>query len=146
MALSFLLGAALVITTTVVHTGGMIGLIRVFRLAHVERWDRQSPLARVTVVGSVALVMGLASMVEAGLWAATYLALGAISGVEQAMYFSTVTYTTLGFGDVVLTTPWRLLSAIQAANGTIMFGWTTALLFATVHRVYFDKASDRRFR
>ena len=77
----------------------------------------------------------LVALAEASLWAATYVALGAISSFEEAIYFSTVTYTTLGFGDLVLDNPWRLLSAIEAANGIIMFGWTTALLVAAVQRV-----------
>ncbi len=87
-------------------------------------------------MAAVVLMMFLASLVEAGLWAATYLAVGAISGLERALYFSTVTYTTLGFGDVVLEEGWRLLSSLQAANGIIMFGWTTAVIVAAVQRVY----------
>ena len=73
------------------------------------------------------------------MWAATYLALGAISGLERALYFSTVTYTTLGYGDVVMQEGQRLLSSFEAANGIIMFGWTTALIFALVQRVYFAR-------
>ena len=44
--------------------------------------------------------------------------------------------TTLGYGDVTLSDQWRLLSSFQAANGTIMFGWTTALIVAAVHKLY----------
>jgi hypothetical protein len=47
-----------------------------------------------------------------------------------------VTYTTLGYGDVVLTGQWRTLATIQAANGVIIFGWTTALIFVFIQRVY----------
>jgi voltage-gated potassium channel Kch len=87
--------------------------------------------------------MLLASLAEAGLWAATYLALGAISGVEHALYFSTVTFTTLGYGDVTLEERWRLLSAIEAANGIIMFGWTTALIVAAVTHVYSPRIQEK---
>jgi hypothetical protein len=92
---------------------------------------------RAWVVSAVVMVMFLAALVESGLWAATYLAVGSISGIEQALYFSTVTYTTLGFGDLVLDDRWRLLSSFEAANGVIIFGWSTALIFAAVQRVYF---------
>ena len=52
-----------------------------------------------------------------------------------------VTFTTLGYGDLVLTGEWRLLASFEeAANGTIMFGWTTAVIVAMVHRVYFQSA------
>ena len=53
---------------------------------------------------------------------------------EEAVYFSFVTFTTVGFGDVVLTPGVRLLSGIEALNGIILVGWSTALLFAVVQR------------
>ena len=59
---------------------------------------------------------------------------------ETAHYFSTVTYTTLGYGDVTLEPAWRLLAAFQAANGTIMFGWTTAIVMAVIHRMAAERA------
>jgi hypothetical protein len=55
---------------------------------------------------------------------------------EAALYFSMVTFTTLGYGDVTLDDSWRLLSSIQAANGVIMFGWTTAQVTAVLQRLY----------
>ena len=67
------------------------------------------------------------------------LAVGAIQEVETALYFSTVTFTTLGYGDVTLDPEWRLLAAIQAANGTIMFGWTTAIVMAVIHRIAVER-------
>ena len=76
------------------------------------------------------------------LWGILYLSAGAIEGVEKAFYFSMVTYTSLGYGDVVLEKPWRLLASFQAANGVIVFGWTTALIFAAVHRVYFSSLPE----
>jgi hypothetical protein len=62
--------------------------------------------------------------------------LGAIETLETAVYFSTVTFTTLGFGDITLDEDWRLLSSFEAANGLLMFGWSTALVFAAVQWVY----------
>ena len=112
------------------------------RVSHAERWGLVSKSTRATVIACLVLIMFLASMIEAGIWAGTYLAVGAISGLEPALYFSTVTFTTLGYGDVVLDDRWRLLGSIEAGNGIIMFGWTTALIFAAVHRVYFAKHSE----
>ena len=56
--------------------------------------------------------------------------------LETAFYFSMVTFTTLGYGDVVLSGEWRTLASIQAANGVIIFGWTTALIFYFIQRIY----------
>lgn len=61
------------------------------------------------------------------------------------MYFSLVAFTTLGFGDVVLDPSWQLLSAIEAANGIMIFGWTTALIFwfpqRTVQRAHHERGT-----
>jgi hypothetical protein len=139
MLVDIAIGCVLVVLTTVVHAAAMVAALQGFRIAHAKRWARASHVTRVTVVASLVLVMFLATLVEAGLWAGTYLALGAISGLERALYFSTVTYTTLGYGDVVMQEGWRLLSSFEAANGIIMFGWTTALIVAAVHRVYISQ-------
>ena len=77
----------------------------------------------------------LAAVVESSLWAGVYLVVGAIPDLETALYFSTVTYTTLGYGDVTLGSEWRLFASFQAANGTIMFGWTTAIVMAVIRRM-----------
>lgn len=136
MLVNILIGCVLVVLTTIVHAAAMVAGLRGLRIAHAERWAGASGSTRVTVVAALVLMMFLASLVEAGLWAATYLVVGAISGLERALYFSTVTYTTLGYGDVTMAEGWRLLSSLEAANGIIMFGWTTALIVAAVHRVY----------
>jgi len=73
------------------------------------------------------------------LWAAAYYALGAIDGIEPALYFSMVTFNTLGYGEIVLGPDWRLLASCQAAIGIIMFGWTTAIVIASVQRFYFHQ-------
>jgi voltage-gated potassium channel Kch len=67
---------------------------------------------------------------------------GALSSLEEALYFSMVTFTTLGYGDVTLSDRWRLLASFEAANGTIMFGWTTALIMAVVHKLYLRHPDD----
>ena len=103
-------------------------------MARTMRLHMASIWIRSLVVGLLVLIMFLATLVEAGVWAVTYLGIGAVSEFEKALYFSTVTYTTLGYGDVVLNERWRLLSAVQAANGIIMFGWTTALIIVAIRR------------
>ena len=57
---------------------------------------------------------------------------------EEAAYFSFVTFTTLGYGDITLPYPIRLMSGIEAINGILLVGWSTALLFAVVQRTWQD--------
>ena len=70
------------------------------------------------------------------LWASAYLLLNAIEGFEKALYFSMVTFTTLGYGEIVLDERWRLLASFEAANGILMFGWSTAIVIFAVQHVY----------
>ena len=77
--------------------------------------------------------------VEATIWALLYLfspEITVVSDFQTAFYFSMVTYTTLGYGDIVLTGDWRTLSSVQAANGVIIFGWTTALIIYFIQRIF----------
>ena len=60
---------------------------------------------------------------------------------EAAIYFSFVTFTTLGYGDLTLSDGWRLLSGIEALNGILLDGWSTAVLFAVVQRIWQSSAA-----
>lgn len=82
-----------------------------------------------TVFISIAMLIVLGGMtINVWLWAFVLLVTGAESGLEPAVYFSLVCYTTLGFGDITLPVEWRLLSAMIGANGFLMFGWSTAFM------------------
>jgi voltage-gated potassium channel Kch len=61
----------------------------------------------------------------------------ALPSFEESLYFSTVTVTTVGYGDIVLPREWCQLATFEAMNGWIIFGWATALIVAIVQRLYF---------
>jgi hypothetical protein len=94
---------------------------------------------RVFWISLIVMIMLCASLFEALFWAITYMILGAVEVFENALYFSIVTYTTLGYGDITLTENYRLLASLQAANGIIIFGWSTAITMAVVQKLYFKK-------
>lgn len=77
---------------------------------------------------------------QIALWAGVYLLMGAIDKMETALYFSTVTFITLGYGDVVIDERWRLVAEFEAVNGIIIFGLTTAAVVAAVQRVFFAES------
>jgi voltage-gated potassium channel Kch len=84
-------------------------------------------------------VLTLLHVIEIHLWALAYLV--AIPGVqmdtyEKVAYFSFVTFTTLGYGDIVLQGPERLLTGVEALNGMLLIGWSVALLFQVVRRAW----------
>lgn len=136
MLVSILLGCVLVVATTGIHATFMVLALRTVRGRGLSGRDQVSHWRAATVVGLFVLVMFLAGIAETLLWVLLYRALGIFGSWEEALYFSTVTYTSLGYGDITLDAPWRLLAAFQAANGVIMFGWTTGLVFAVVQWVY----------
>ncbi len=128
-------GLALILITTAIHGTCTGVVIRVLQRTHASTWGNRSAATRVLLISAVVLMMFLAALLESGTWAGVYLAVGAIQDLETALYFSVVTFTTLGYGDVTLDANWRLLGSMQAANGTIMFGWTTAIVMAVIHRM-----------
>ncbi len=132
MLFNVALGGFLMVATTGIHAGGMILALRIAQMAK----KRNMTGFRVLRVSSIILLMFVTSVLEVLVWATAYLALNAIEGLEQAVYFSMVTFTTLGYGDVLLDENWRLLASFEAANGIIMFGWTTAIVMAVVHRIF----------
>ena len=141
MMMNIILGAFLLLITCGMHLGAMMLVIHLLGLegGPLRKWFRQN---RAFPVGEVVLVMANISILEVLLWASTYMALGEIRELEAAFYFSMVTFTTLGYGDIVLDQSWRLLASFQAATGIIMFGWTTAILMAVVQHSYFGRKLD----
>ena len=134
-ATQLLIGSAMVALTVVIHTLGLAAEI-VFLRPRIPKATAGEfvPIVRTLVVTVLGLF--LLHTVEIWCWAVLYIGLGEFSDLEDALYFSTVTFTTLGYGDITLREEWRLLSAFEAANGIILFGVSTAFLFAAIQRTY----------
>jgi voltage-gated potassium channel len=124
----------LVCTTVIVHALGTLEAI-----AHLGRiWQRRRRTpgqlaAEFQIVRTVAILLCL-HLAEALIWAAFYLAANVLPDFETSVYFSITSYTTMGYGDVVLHAPWRLLGPIEGAVGILMFGWSTAIIVTAVGR------------
>ena len=88
-----------------------------------------------TLVMFFILLTLVAHFVEIALWALSFVLCGEFSNFAAALYFSGNTYTTLGDSTTVLSARWRMLAPIEAANGMLMFGVTTAIIFAVIHRL-----------
>ena len=143
MITNIVLAMLVMLATTVIHLAG-ISLVVVLIEAHFQHWRYRHPFFRAQKIGEVVLLMLLLSFVEIAVWAGVYLITGAVEKIEAALYFSMVTFTTLGYGDVLLDERWRLMAAFEAANGIIIFGLTTAVVVAAVQKVYFTDASGRQ--
>ena len=76
----------------------------------------------------------LAHILEVGVWAETYAVVGAAPADADVLYFAFVNYTTLGYGDVIPESRWRLLGLATAMSGMLLFGWSAALMFEVLRR------------
>ncbi len=104
------------------------------------------PYAARTIAAVSAITLWLMGAMTAAMWvwALFFWKLEIFSEFEPALYFASVTFTTLGFGDVLLPVPWRLLSGICAANGLVLFGLSAAYLFELFSRLHAAHIEHRR--
>lgn len=136
MRIHFGLALALVFVTTFIHAGCTAIVLSWMNSPVGHRWTRRGVVRRITVLGVLVFAMTVVALLQSMVWAGLYLWVGALPHLHEAVYFSLVTFTTLGYGDITLPEEWRLLAGFQAANGIIMFGVTTAIIVAVVHRLF----------
>ena len=137
---NIILGCLLMVLTTAIHGVVTRVIVHFITKRGAIAGKKKLMFPGVLWLPSIVLIMFFITLLESALWSATYMAMGAIDKLEEALYFSIVTFTTLGFGDVVLSEEWRLLASFEAANGIIIFGWSTAIVVAVVQKLYFTKS------
>jgi voltage-gated potassium channel len=142
-----LIGATLVVITVILHATGTTAWLRVIgrRYADNDGLIRAGKTLHV-LIGTVISLLVLHTL-QIVIWAYAYLSIvpaGELDTLEEAVYFSFVTFTTLGYGDITLSEGWRLLSGIQALNGIMLVGWSTAMLFAVVQKSWQGMAHKLR--
>src|SRR5262245_47219297 len=130
-----LVALALLAACVIVQSAGMLLLIHwLTRLRDVL----ESPKVhrRVGLLLRVFVWIVLLHLIQVGLWAFVYWRAHELPILETAVYFSLTSYTTIGFGDVILEPGWRVLAGIEGLTGIILIGWSTAFVFAIVNRMY----------
>lgn len=137
------LATAMILLTVSMQVAGLLATLAILRRIG-RQIDARSPdglLPVRAVFGRfTAAIMVIFAIHTAQIWAwaVLYLVIGALETMEAALYFSTATFTTVGYGDVVLSEEFRLLSAIESANGIVLIGVSTAVLFAILSRILRD--------
>ena len=148
MAEILLIGCALVAATVGIHAVGST-----LWLAHVTgrylrdggSWSSLRML--VALLGTVIFLSSL-HVIQIVLWAVTYLEFvpDVLPTFEKAFYFSIVTFTTLGYGDITLHEGIRVLSGIESLSGILVVGWTTAVMYSVVQRAWSGLDIAAKFR
>lgn len=140
----YVIGTAMVALTIAIHVAGSTYWLQfvasMFKVT--ETGVRSRELLSVLIWTTVALIT--LHVIEMTLWAVVYVSLPGKAGLadfSEALYYSIVTITTLGYGDVTLNEDWQILGGMEAMVGITVFGLTTAILFAVVQRFWKVKYS-----
>lgn len=134
MLIRLLQGSTLLALTVAIHAAVLSAMLNRINESYRDNvplsfWTYSWLLARIAT-GTV-----LAHLLEIALWAGFYVWKDALPNLEASFYFSSVTYATIGYGDVVLPETWRLLAAMEGLTGILMCGWSAAFFFAVVSRL-----------
>jgi hypothetical protein len=96
----------------------------------------------VAIMMIVSLITAAAHLIQIALWAVVFLMCGETANFKQAFYCSAQNYTALGYGDVALSERWRLLGPLEAVNGVLLFGLSTAVMFAVLSRLITERLQE----
>jgi hypothetical protein len=137
-------GASAVVSTIFIRALAVIATVNFVR--------RERRLGRVgagfwidfSIVSLTIAVALAAHLIEIACWAVLFVVCGEFPEFGAAYYHSAVNYTTLGYGDVVMTPSWRMLGPLEAANGMLMFGVSTAIIFAIIQKLIQARYADLR--
>ena len=130
------IGAILIALTVMIHAIALDALMKLLPNASKVMFRQFRLRWRMVVLMMTVLGVFCAHIVQIWVWTIFYIMVGASPTLEEALYYSTSTFTTVGYGDVLLSREWRLLGALQSANGFILFGWSTAFIFEVMSRLY----------
>lgn len=127
--------AALICACAAIHASGMWLGVRI--LAASRRHASAVPTLRraIATLALAACLLTVLHLLHILLWAVFYQHHGLLPNFETAIYFSATSYSTLGYGDVILLENWRLLGPLEAVTGVLFFGWSTGALFVLASRV-----------
>ena len=133
-----LIGSVLIAITVVIHAAGTTAWVRYLGRKYTGKSIIGGRRATLVLVNTALIVFALHA-IEIVIWAGAYqilMPVNELGSFEEAVYFSFVTFTTLGYGDITLSEGWRLLSGIEALNGILLVGWTTAMIFSVVQNIW----------
>lgn len=126
-----------------------MGLFTLSRAMHSERaeslFDTLKPLSFRGALLTLGIVFALifVHFVEIWLFAFLYDYLGALHSFSEALYFSTISYATIGYSDASIHTEWRMVAALEGVLGVILLGWSTAFFVRVLGRLEGERGSNR---
>jgi len=143
MFIQIALGSGLLLTSILTTAASAWVMEMAYGWSH--GWLMREPHRLKMMVMIAVVSVWVLGVITAGvwIWAGAFYALGAFGSLEESVYFAMVTYTTLGFGDLLLPREWRLLAGMAAANGLLNFGLLTALFVEALRHVHVGQLRSR---
>ena len=141
MSTEILLGCVMIVICMAIQCVVVSVLLRGLHTLEEKHLIGASIISASALLIAVLLVLLAGNLFQAVLWAAMFLAGGEFEEFSTAFYHSLVNFTTLGYGDVVMRTERRILGALEAANGVLMLGLTTSVLYSTVSALFHRRHS-----
>ena len=139
-----LLGTLMIAGTVIFHVTALVYLANFLkRQSHIVARFKNMVATTYLMIVTVFTIICIHT-IEAWSWAALFIYLGEFSELKQALYFSVVTSTTLGYGDVTLSERWQLLGTFEAMGGLILFGTSTAFLLGLMRRLFEETSSTNK--
>ncbi len=135
-------GSAMLGVCLAVHVGFLIVDIRLLKWLNGKLWASGPLLSTLVLLGAAIGVVVLSHSLQVWLWAVSFIAFGAFGDPASAVYFALVTYTTLGYGDIVLADNIRLYGALASVTGLLAFGLSTAFLVAVFAKLLPNHLAD----
>ena len=135
-------GAGVVVGTIIIHALALAATVNFVRRERTLGRAGASFWADVSIVAVTMSFVLVAHLVEIALWAVLFIICGEFHEFGPAFDHSAVNYSTLGYGDVVMSLSWRLLGPLEAVDGMLMFGVSTAMIFAVIQRLLRTRYAD----
>jgi voltage-gated potassium channel len=134
MLREILVSFILVSISVSIHATGMVELFDWLIRKQPKIQREYGILSNILLFVRIFAVILSLHLAQISVWAGFYALWCGLKDCESALYFSISTYTTIGYGDVVLPVGWRLLGAIEGVTGVLTFGWSTGVIFAVASR------------
>jgi len=119
-----------------IHATGMVALFQGILAGRSRFNEKSGAMDEILLLIRIFAVIISLHLAQICSWAIFYTIWGGMENFETALYFSISSYTTIGYGDVVLPPRWRLLGGIEGVTGVLMFGWSTGAIFTVVSRLF----------
>ncbi len=138
MALQVVLSLVIIAATIFVHGAGTTYWLNHLVKKHGVTASYYGFARSMKILSFSAVFLMVLHFIEIMLWASVYLQIPELKNLgnwEEAIYFSTITYTTVGYGDITLPPVWRIMSGFEAMSGILLFGWSAAMFYAVVQKI-----------